>query len=191
MMRDKLIAGDALDFDTAVVDSDGNQYTPADGWAMTLRLVPRTSGSAIDIATTATDDGMEFAAEVASATTALWVAGTYSAFALVTKSGERKTVHIGEVEILADPATATSYDVRSEAQQTLEALRSALKSYNSNGQGHVAEYEIAGRRMKFRSSAEIVEQIRYWEGVVAAETAGARVQAGQSSGRKVYTRFMR
>jgi hypothetical protein len=191
MMMDRLIAGDALDFDTSVVDSHGNTYTPADGWSMTMRLVPRTSGTPIDISTTASDDNLEFAVEVASATTAAWTAGTYSAFALVTKSGERKTVHIGEVEVLADPATATSFDVRSDAQQTLESLRSALKTYASNGQGHVAEYEIAGRRMKFRSSAEIVEQIRYWEKVVADETVAARLASGQTSGRKVYTRFMR
>lgn len=190
-MIDKLIAGDALDFDTSVVDSEGNQYTPADGWSMTLRLVPRSSGSAISMSTTATADNLEFAVEVASATTAAWTAGYYSAFALVTKSGERKTVHIGEVEILADPATATSYDIRSDADLTLAALRDALKSYATNNQGHVAEYEIAGRRMKFRSSAEIVQQIEYWEGVVAAEKAAERVAAGRPSGRKVYTRFLR
>src|SRR5690606_1046325 len=95
MLKDKLIAGDALDFDIGVTDSDGNTYTPADGWAMTLRLIPRSSGSAIEISASATDDNIEFAVEVASATTATWAAGNYSAFALVTKSGERKTVHIG------------------------------------------------------------------------------------------------
>lgn len=191
MLVDKLIAGDALDFDIGVTDSEGNTYTPADGWAMTLRLVPRTSGSAISISTTATADNREFAIEVSSATTANWAAGDYSAFALVTLLGERKTVHIGEVKILSDPGVATTYDVRSDAQKALESLKSALKSYADNGQGHVAEYEIAGRRMKFRSSAEIVEQIRYWERVVADEAVAARLAAGETSGRKVYTRFMR
>ena len=186
---DKLIAGDALDFDIGVTDSEGNTYTPADGWAMTLRLLPRTSGTAIDITATATSDNLEFAVEVASATTAGWAAGDYSAFALVTLSGERKTVHIGELEILADPATASAYDVRSDAKKTLDALKSALKTYATNSKGHVAEYEIAGRRMKFRSSAEIVEQIRYWERVVADETVAERLAAGLSSGRKIYTRF--
>lgn len=189
MLVDKLIAGDALDFDIGVTDSEGNTYTPADGWAMTLRLVPRTSGSAISISTTATADNREFAIEVSSATTANWAAGNYSAFALVTLSGERKTVHIGELEILADPGTATAYDVRSDAKKTLDALKSALQTYATNSQGHVAEYEIAGRRMKFRSSAEIVEQIRYWERVVADETVAERLAAGLSSGRKIYTRF--
>src|SRR5690606_21292248 len=172
-------------------DSDGNTYTPADGWAMTLRLSPRSSGSAIEISASATDGNIEFAVEVASATTATWAAGNYSAFARATNSGERKTDHIGEVETLADPGEATSYDVRSDAQKALESLKSALKSYAEAGQGHVAEYEIAGRRMKFRSSAEIVEQIRYWERVVADEAVAARLAAGESSGRKVYTRFVR
>lgn len=189
-MQDKLIAGDALDFDIAVVDTDGTQYTPAGGWSMTLRLVPRSSGTPLSVTASATDDNLEFAIEVASATTATWTAGTYSAFALVTLSGERKTVHIGEVQILANPGTATSFDVRSDAKQTLDALREALKTYATNSQGHVAEYDIAGRRMKFRSSAEIIEQIRYWERIVADETVAERLAAGLSSGRKIYTRFM-
>jgi len=191
MMMDKLIAGDALDFDTSVTDTDGNTYTPADGWAMTLRLIPRTSGTPIDIATSASADNLEFSVAVSSGTSDSWTPGHYSAFALVTLAGERKTVHIGEVVILADPALATSYDVRSDAQQTLDSLRTALKTYATNSQGHVAEYSIAGRSMKFRSSAEIIEQIRHWERVVADETAAARLASGQSSGRKVYTRFMR
>lgn len=186
---DKLISGDALDFDIAVADSEGNTYTPADGWAMTLRLVPRTSGTAISINASATSDNLEFNVAVASSTTATWTAGDYSAFALVTLSGERKTVHIGELEILADPGAAIAYDVRSDAKKTLDALKSALQTYATNSQGHVAEYEIAGRRMKFRSSAEIIEQIRYWERVVADETVAERLAAGLSSGRKIYTRF--
>lgn len=188
-MQDKLIAGDALDFDIAVVDTDGTQYTPADGWSMVLRLVPRSSGTPISVSAGATADNLEFEIEVASATTATWAAGTYSAFALVTLSGERKTVHIGEVTILANPGTATTFDVRSDAKQTLDALRTALKTYATNSQGHIAEYEIAGRRMKFRGSAEIIEQIRYWERIVADETVAERLAAGLSSGRKVYTRF--
>ena len=189
-MKDTLIAGDVVDFDMSVADTDGNTYTPGDGWSMLLRLVPRSAGAAIEVTGTATADDLEFRIAKSSTDTESWAAGAYSAFALVTKSGERKTVHIGEVEILADPALASSYDVRSDAQQALEALRSALKTYAENGQGHVAEYEIAGRRMKFRSSAEIIEQIRYWEGVVADETGAARVASGQTSGRKVYTRFV-
>jgi len=154
-----------------------------------LRLVPRSSGTPISVSAGATADNLEFEIEVASATTATWAAGTYSAFALVTLSGERKTVHIGEVTILANPGTATTFDVRSDAKQTLDALRTALKTYATNSQGHIAEYEIAGRRMKFRSSAEIIEQIRYWERIVADETVAERLAAGLSSGRKVYTRF--
>jgi hypothetical protein len=44
--------------------------------------------------------------------------------------------------------------------------------------------------MKFRSSADLLDAIRYWSRIVADEQAAERVAAGQSSGRKVYTRFM-
>ena len=45
-------------------------------------------------------------------------------------------------------------------------------SYTASN-GHVAEYEIAGRRMKYRSVAEILEQINVWEARVAAEKRAA------------------
>lgn len=187
-MIDTIIAGDALSFDTGVTDANGNQYTPTDGWSMTLRLIPRASGTPITIPATPTPDGIEYSIDVVSATTAAWSAGTYSAAALLTQSGERKTVYLGELVIKADPATATTYDSRSEARQALEAARTALATYTSTN-GHVSEYEIAGRRMKFRSASDIITLIRHYETEVAAEDRAQRLAQGLAGRGKVYTRF--
>ena len=81
----ELIVGDTLQFDTDVPD-----YPASDGYTLTYRLVPRVSGSAIEI--TATADGDTFAVNVAAATTAAWTAGEYSWHSYVTLSGARYTV---------------------------------------------------------------------------------------------------
>lgn len=188
-MLDTIIAGDALDFDTTVTDSDGTQYLPADGWTMLLRLIPQTSGTPIEIPTTASaDDSSAFNCAVTSATTAAWGTGTYGAFALVTLSGERKTVYIGQVVIKADPGLASTYDVRSSAKVALDAALTLYYDFVSN-RVHVLEYEVAGRRMKFTSADQLVKHIEALKKGVAEEETAARIASGQSSGRKVYTRF--
>lgn len=183
-MQDNIIAGDALDFDTQAPD-----YPASDGWSMTYRLVPRTSGTPISFTCTTAADGASFAAEVSSATTANWAAGEYTWFAYVTLSGERHIVDQGTVTIKADPVAASAFDGRTDARQTLDALKTAFKAYVAAGQGGVAEYSIGGRSMKFRSAKDFIDQIRFWERAVADEETAARLAAGLSSGRKVFTRF--
>lgn len=187
-MIDTIIAGDALDFSKTITDSDGNAYLPADGWTLTYRLVPRSSGSPISIPTTA--DGEAFLAQVTSATTAAWTAGTYTAFAILNLSTEYKTIEIGECVILANPRTATTYDGRSAAKIAYDALLAAYQSYVTS-QGTVAEYEIAGRRMKFASADQILKHLALAKSEWLAEEKAARLAAGLGSGTKVLTRFAR
>ena len=71
----------------------------------------------------------------------------------------------------------------------LEALEACYLAYLTNGQGHVAEYDIAGRRMKFRNAAEIWQQIEKLKREVAAEDRAARIAAGLPSRRRVLVRF--
>ena len=183
-MQDIIIAGDALDFDTQAPD-----YPASDGWVMAYRLVPRSSGTPISFTCTTADDGESFNAGVSSGTTATWPAVEYTWFAYVTFSSERHVVDQGSVTIKPDPVSASAFDGRSNARQTLDALKSAYQAYAAAGQGGVAEYSIGGRTMKFRNAKDIIDQIRYWERVVADEDVAAKLAGGLASGRKVYTRF--
>jgi hypothetical protein len=80
----------------------------------------------------------------------------------------------GTVTIKADPAAASAFDGRTDARKTLDALKSAYQSYATAGQGGVSEYSIGGRTMKFRNAKDFIDQIRYWERVVADEEVAAR-----------------
>lgn len=174
-MQSTLIAGDTLDFLTTVPD-----YPPADGWTLKFRLVPQVSGSALTF--NASTEGTDYRVSVGPATTAAWAAGDYSWTSYVEKSGARHTVESGLVEIKPDPAVmAAGTDMRSAARKVLDGLM-ALYESNSVSQGLVSEYEIAGRRMKFRDTADLISQIGYWRSEVAKEDRAEKLRAGRDTG---------
>lgn len=194
-MQQAIIAGDTLQFATTIAD-----YPASDGWTLKFRLIPRTGGDAIVI-TAATDDEDADAYEVSvsAATTAGWSAGEYSWAAWVEKDVEKFTVdgwvshdqrYRGgdSIAIKPDPRTIAAFDNRSSARKVLDGLLTLYESHAS-GQGLVAEYSIAGRTMKFRTTADLVEQIRYWQAEVAKEERKARLAAGRDSGATLRVRL--
>lgn len=138
-MQSTLVAGDTLEFLTSV-----DEYPPADGWTFKIRIAPRAVG-ATPITLTATTSGTEYLIQVAPATTANWTAGNYSWTSWVEKAGARYTVESGTLEILANPATATSSDLRSHARVVLEAIEAVIEGRATKDQ---EEYTIGQRSLK-------------------------------------------
>ena len=58
----------------------------------------------------------------------------------------------------------------------------------AGGRAHVEEYEVAGRRMKFRSADGLRDLINYYKREVATERARALALSGVAPGR-ILTRF--
>ncbi len=162
-------------------------YSAADGWALKYRLL-YASGSAQTF--NATGAGTLHTVSLTAANTAAWVAGSATLVAYVEKAAtsEKATLESTPVTILPDLTVAATHDGRSTNRIALENARAALASYAQKGQVHVAEYDIAGRRMKFRDSQQIVDLIRYYEFEVARENASLALINGVSAGR-VQVRF--
>lgn len=158
------------------------EYPAADGWALALRLLWPT-GTPADIPAAA--DGNDFAISLSATATASWAAGAATLIAAVSKGDERITVYQSPVKILANLATATALDNRSQARKGLEDARAALADYAGAGKIHVAEYDVAGRKMKFRDSGQIIDLIHYYEREVAKENAALAILQGQTPGRVV------
>lgn len=173
-------AGDTLIWSKTIPD-----YPASAGWSLAYVLV--NAAGKIDINASASGD--DYLVNISAATSAAYAAGEYAWQATVSKSGERHTVGTGRLSIAPNIAALVNYDARSNARKALEALESAYVAYLSNGQGHVAEYEIAGRRMKFRNAAEIWQQIEKLKREVAKEDAAARLAAGLGARRRVLVRF--
>jgi hypothetical protein len=182
-VRSTLIAGDTLDFDTP-----GGDYPPTDGWTLKYQLTPRfTSPVQTPITLTASADGSNYRTQLGPATTVTWAAGEYTCDKWVEKVGARVTLIPEEeqVTIKPDPAAKTQgYDGRTQAAKAVDDLKAALATYTAS-QGHIATYAINGRSITFRSSADIVAQLNFWQRELVREKAA---ESGENP-RRFYVRF--
>lgn len=166
----ELRAGDSI-----VWERDLDDYSAADGWTLKYKLMWAT-GTAV--AFSAVGVGTLHSVTLTATATASYAAGTATLAGYVEKGSggtlERVTLSTSLLTILPDLTAATTHDGRSANRIALDNARAALASYMAKGQAHVAEYDIAGRRMKFRDSQQIMDLIRYYEAEVAREERRAR-----------------
>lgn len=178
---ESITAGDTAKWQISLAD-----YPASVGWSLTYTLL-NTAGK---ITITSSASGADHLINVAAATTANYTAGVYDYTATVSDGTDRHTVATGRMEVKPDPTQQTTYDGRSQARQILESLQTAYQDYvTTNKQGHIASYSIAGRSMSFRSTAELIEQIEYWKGLVKNEEKAERIKNGMKSGNRVLVRF--
>lgn len=171
--------------DSVTWTEDLPAYPASAGWVLKYKLL-FASGTAS--AFTAAASGAAHVVTVAKTTTAAWVAGAATLVSWIEKGSDRATLDQQTVTIQPDLAAAATFDGRSQAVKGLADAKAALAAYVAGGKGHVAEYDIGGRRMKFRDASGIVALIDFYEREVAGERALAAVQQGGSPGR-VYVRF--
>ena len=180
-MQDKIVVGDTLDFVTTLPDYPSSTYT------LKYRLIPRTAGTAIDITCTAGTDPYDHRCGAAAATTAAWTAGEYSWASWVETGAERYQVDAGTVTLLPNPALATVYDSRSQAEIALADAKTALASFQASG-GRVRRYSIGGREMEFDNGGELLQLVSYWQIEVTREQAAKAVAKGLADPRRIYLR---
>ena len=77
---------------------------------------------------------------------------------------------------------------RTQAREALDDAMAALAAYTAS-RGVVSEYEIAGRRMKFRSIDEIRKLINFWRREVQSEIDAEAIRRGLGTSGKIFTRF--
>ena len=171
-------AGDTITWQKSLADFPAGTYT------LKYRLL--NAAGKIDI--TATASGTDYLVSVSSTTSATYTAGDYDYLAWVEKSGERYSVGSGRITVLPNLAALNTYDGRSDARQIYELLVAAYKTATTS-RAYVAEYEIAGRRMKFNGKADWLTEINYWKAQVAAEDRAAKIAAGMGGGSRVLVRF--
>lgn len=155
---------------------------PADaGWVLSYEFVKASTR----ITVTGGASGADHAVTISSATSAAYVAGTYDWRARVTKAGEVYTVASGRTVI--KPSFAAATDARSQMRIALEAIEATLAGRATTA---TAEYEIAGRRLKFISPTELLVLRDRYRIDVAREDAAARSAAGLPNPGRVYVRHI-
>jgi len=158
---------------------------PASAWTLKYRFKSPTAGFEI----VASASGDDYSVVVAAATTAAYTKGTYNWIAWVEGgTSEKYTVDTGVMLVDADyrSGTATAaLDDRSHARKTLAAIESWIESRNPG----VAEYEIAGRRMKYIPVADLLKMRQLYKAEVAAEDAAEAIRNGLGTGRRIQFRL--
>lgn len=172
-------AGDSASWSESLPD-----YPASAGWSLKYRLI-YPAGTAVTFdATPASDD---YAIALTSANTAAWTAGKATLISWVEKAADKKTIGQKDVTVLPDLTIAATHDGRTGNKKALDAAEAALAAYLTGGKAMVAEYEIDGRRMKFRDSNQILELIAYYKPLVARENAAlALLEGGGVPGRVHY-----
>lgn len=168
--------GDTVKWSRALAD-----YPATDSWVLSYELI----NSANRYAITAAASGADHLVTIAAATSAAYVAGAYDWRARVSKAGEVYTVGTGRVTVAKSFATAT--DTRSQARRTLEALEATLEGRSTSA---TAEYEIAGRKLKYMSVPELLTARDRYRIDVAREDAAQRSAAGLSNPGRIYVRHV-
>lgn len=168
--------------DTATWTKSLGDYPASAGWVLSYDLVK--TGTRINFSSTASGD--DHLVSVAAATTSGWASGQYQYAAKVTKAAEVYTVQTGSIEILANYTAATSgLDDRSHARKTLDAIEAWIEGRDVG----VAEYEIAGRRMKYIPVEQLIVLRDRYRREVATEDAASRLAAGLPTRNKLQVRI--
>lgn len=175
-----LRAGDSVKWSESLPD-----YPASAGWVLKQRLL-WSSGSGVTLAGVAQGDDFDFT--VATTDSKDWKEGKATLVQWVEKGSEKITLGQKEVTILPDLSVAVSHDGRSQSRKALDDAEAALANYMASGQLHVAEYEIAGRRMKFRDAEQIQKLITHYKTEVAKENAALALLNGGSVPGRVYYR---
>lgn len=177
-----ITAGDTLAWTRSLPD-----YPASDGWTIGYRLI--NASAKIDI--TGSASGQDHAVSITATTSAAYAAGDYVYQEYVSKAGERHTTGTGAITIKPDlAAKSAAFEARGTWTKALADLRAALATWVTSN-GAVAEYEIAGRRMKFTTAEDIRKRIVIAEHEAAREKADDKAASGQDLGRQVYLRFGR
>jgi len=161
---------------------------PASAWTLKYQFKhPTLAGFTF----TATASGDDFSISVAAATTAAFAAGSYSWVCWAetpTTATEKHTLDTGQMTVDPDLRAGTStaiLDDRSHARKMFDAIETWLETKDPA----VAEYEIAGRRMKYIPIAELVKLHNNYKLQVEAEDNANKLRRGEGAGRKIQFRI--
>lgn len=182
-MLETLILGDTLNFTTNVA-----AYPASSGWTLKLRLLPRVSGSNIDLTSAPdTTDPTLHRFQASATITAAWAAGSYSWASWVEKAAEKYSVDTGVMTLKADPRNSSApFDGRSPARVALDAAKAALYAWSASST--TVRYKIGEREMQFNTKAEIVGLISRLEVEVNREVNADRRSKGLASKNRVFVR---
>lgn len=183
-MQDTITLGFTLNFPTAVAGYPANA-----SWVLHYRMVPRSTGAAVELTSSpdSTDPTLH-RVTASAATTAGWTAGIYSWQSWVEKAGEKYEIESGVVTLRTNPITASTLDNRSDAQIALDNVNAKLSGSTS---ATVLSYRIGERELRNYPMPELLSLRSTLITQVKREARAAALAKGLPDPSKVYVRVAR
>lgn len=146
-------AGDTLQFVISLSD-----YQASDGYTLNYVLINSTAKITFPSSAYQTYDHL---VNVSATTTSAYTAGVYRWQAYVTTTGGLKyTVDSGEIEILTNLVTQTTYDARPDVQIIFEAIEAAIMGKADDLQ---LSRKIGDREIRYMSVAELLQLRNFYK----------------------------
>lgn len=162
-------AGDSIAF-THTLES----HSADDGWALSYSIVNNNNQYTLD----SSGVGGVFTFEVGGNVTRDFKPGAYKWFCFVSKGFDRKTIGLGEVEILPDITSASASHI-SHAEIVLQAVEASLENKATKDQ---QELSINGRNIKRYTFDELLKlRSQYRAEVKSIKRAEARKMGRNAS----------
>lgn len=157
---------------------------PATTYTLKYNLVNASKNEAI----TSTADGSDHDIEISAATSAAYTAGTYKWQSYVQEildSTNKIFIAEGMLEIEESLLTGTT-DFRTHAKKTLDAINTVIENWATQGYQSIS---VNGRAIQYKTLDDLMKLKAYYTSIVNAETAQAKIDAGEEPGGKILTRF--
>jgi len=159
---------------------DAPDYLPADGWAIKVNLT--NSSATKQITSTDYGDGRHLVT-ITAAVSASIAAGDYNLVAAAEDGTDRFSVAVGQITVR--PNLTSAADGRTHVKKTLDALEAWIESRNPG----VAEYQIAGRSMKYIPITELLAFQSKYRQLYQNELNADRLNSGKRPRRRLLTRM--
>lgn len=177
-----LYAGDKLEFTESESD-----YKASDGWTMKYKLINATT-NITDFVSSA--DGDDHAFSISSAVSALWTVGKYRFVRYAEKGADYEHLDRGIVDVKPDIVALSTYDFRSHALTTLEALEAAIERRATKEQMSIAiGVRGSSRQLQYLTMDELIRARNYYQTLVNRENQDDLIDQGKSPGNKVLIQF--
>ena len=184
----EITAGSTLQWiEPAGTDPAGNPATSA-SWTLTISFRTNTAGEGATITGTARSDG-GWDVALSAAVTGAWDAGTWYWQRKITSGDDVVITGSGTTTVLASLAytgTPEAFDGRSQAEQDLEAVQTAIRTIIS---GRSKQYSIGSRSFTQLDLGQLMQRESQLKAIVARERAAEKVAQGLGDPMSVFVRF--
>lgn len=182
---DQITAGDSISWtDAAARDNLGNAVTSVDWMLAYIFRGP----SALTV--TSQSDGPGWKTSITSAQSKALTPGLYYWQASVTNGDQRITLGQGTTKVIADLAYAANpatYDGRSEAEKTLDAINAEINARATGGMAE--EYTIGNRSLKKTPMRDLIALQSRYKSIVTRERQAQSIANGLGNPRQMFVRF--